>query len=111
MEAPASVPDDHLAVRPEPDPGAGQLLGHLARLAQPGLGGEGSAGPRPGELPRHASPEGGRPVVPFAIYLHVEAGGARGLPRGPPPPPATPPRIITPPPTCHRLAAPHLCFS
>ena len=73
LQAPLGVADEHLRVRPEPDPGPGDLLRHPADLGQALALLEGRRGAGPGELPGHPPAEAGGPLVALALHVHVEA--------------------------------------
>ena len=82
LEAPLRVLGEHLPVRPEPDPGAGHLPGHLAGLAQALAPGEGRPRALGGELAGHAAAEGGGPFMPLPVDLDVQPGRQRVHHRG-----------------------------
>src|SRR4029077_11509743 len=68
VEAEPGVLDEHLPVRPEPDPGAGGPPGDALELAQPRLPGEVRVRARPGELAGDAAAEARRPGVPLPVH-------------------------------------------
>ena len=73
LQAPLGVADEHLRVRPEPDPGPGHLLGHPADLGQALALLEGRRRARARRTRR--APRGGswRPTRALALHVHVEA--------------------------------------
>ena len=73
LQAPLCVADEDLRVRPEPDPGPGDLLGHPADLGQALALLEGRRRARACEFPGHAAAEAGGPLVTLALHVHVEA--------------------------------------
>src|SRR6266542_5409912 len=82
LEAPLRVPHEDLAVRPEPDPRAGQRLGYPAHLAQPLAGLERRIRVGPAELADDAPSEARDPLVPVPVHLHVQTAGQRVHHRG-----------------------------
>src|SRR6266498_5509976 len=84
LEAPLRVPHEDLAVRPEPDPRAGQRLGYPAHLAQPLAGLERRIRVGPAELADDAPSEARDPLVPVPVHLHVQTAGQRVHHRGAP---------------------------
>ena len=87
IEAELGVLNEHLAVRPEPDPGPGgppdsAALSWAAELAQPRLPGEVRVRAGPGELAGDAAAEAGRPGVSLPVHLDVQPRGQRVDDRG-----------------------------
>ena len=87
VEAEPGVLDEHLPVRPEPDPGPGgppdsAALSWPAELAQPRLPGEVRVRAGPGELAGDAAAEASCPGVPLPVHLDVQPRGQRVDDRG-----------------------------
>ncbi len=68
---------EYLAIRPEPDPGAGQRLGDPADPPQARAWREGRVRPGPAELTRDPAPEAGRPFVALPSHLDLQPARQR----------------------------------
>ena len=77
LEAELGVAQEHLAVRPEPDPRPGGLAQDAPEIAQSRPLGEVGRRAGPGELAGDAAAEAGRPGPALPVHLYVQPRGQR----------------------------------